>query len=119
MNPTTNYMKHFFIVMLVAALLSCNSAQKKNEDTTTDNKKPNILLIVIDDQGYADFAPFENFDTSVTSPNIARLGKSGTVFTQAYVTAPVCSPSRAGIITEKNSFAGTSLQVGDQVYPMM
>ncbi len=72
--------------------------------TTTIVKKPNILLIVIDDQGYADFSPFKGHDKSILTPNITRLGKSGTVFTQAYVTAPVCSPSRAGILTGKNQF---------------
>jgi len=69
-----------------------------------DSKKPNILLIVVDDQGYADFSPFENHDRSISTPNITRLGNSGTIFTQAYVTAPVCSPSRAGILTGKNQF---------------
>ena len=62
------------------------------------------MLIVIDDQGYADFSPFKKHDKSISTPNITRLGKSGTVFTQAYVTAPVCSPSRAGILTGKNQF---------------
>ncbi|WP_299102920.1 sulfatase-like hydrolase/transferase [uncultured Winogradskyella sp.] len=100
-------MKQFLFVMVFAVLFSCNSDKKKNgtsPEDSTQNKQPNILLIVVDDQGYADFAPFDNFDTSVSTPNIARLGKSGTVYSQAYVTAPVCSPSRAGIITGKNQF---------------
>jgi arylsulfatase A-like enzyme len=93
--------KLLLIFIIIVAIISCE--EKNTEKKTTENK-PNIILIVVDDQGYADFSPFENYDTSVSTPNISRLGKSGTVFTQAYVTAPVCSPSRAGILTGKNQF---------------
>ena len=95
-------MKYLLVLFLVISVFSC----KTNVETTVNKKseKPNILLIVIDDQGYADFSPFKEHDKSISTPNITRLGKSGTVFTQAYVTAPVCSPSRAGILTGKNQF---------------
>ncbi|MEW4923697.1 sulfatase-like hydrolase/transferase [Algibacter sp. 2305UL17-15] len=95
-------MKYLIVLFLSLLAVSCKSDAKSNSKEV--DKKPNILLIVIDDLGYADFSPFENYDTSVSTPNITRLGKSGTVFTQAYVTAPVCSPSRAGILTGKNQF---------------
>ena len=91
-------MKNLIVLYLLFCMVSCQTK------TTVETEKPNILLIVVDDQGYADFSPFKNHDKSVSTPNIARLGKSGTVFTQAYVTAPVCSPSRAGILTGKNQF---------------
>jgi len=94
--------------MIFTVLLSCDSGKKKSETLEQESElktdKPNILLIVIDDQGYSDFTPFKNHDATVSTPNISRLGKSGTVYSQAYVTAPVCSPSRAGIITGKNQF---------------
>ncbi|GJM36581.1 MAG: arylsulfatase [Saprospiraceae bacterium] len=96
-------MKHSFLLFLIVILWSCNTP-KKGKQEIAENKRPNILLIVVDDQGYADFSPFEAHDKMVSTPNISRLGKSGTVFTQAYVTAPVCSPSRAGILTGKNQF---------------
>ncbi|WP_452225011.1 sulfatase family protein [Lacinutrix chionoecetis] len=96
-------MKQFIVVLLIVAFFSCESAKKK-DDTSEAIQQPNILLIVVDDQGYADFSPFEAHDKTVATPNISRLGAAGTVFTQAYVTAPVCSPSRAGIITGKNQF---------------
>jgi len=62
------------------------------------------LLIVVDDLGYADFSPFADHDKAISTPNISRLGQLGTSFSQAYVTAPVCSPSRAGLLTGKNQF---------------
>ena len=86
------------IALLCTFFLSC---QEKKKEVV---EKPNILLIVVDDQGYADFSPFKGHDKSISTPNISKLGKSGLVFTQAYVTAPVCSPSRAGILTGKNQF---------------
>ncbi len=89
-------MKNFIILFLLLSIVSCQTKTK------TESKKPNILLIVVDDLGYADFSAFKDYDDSVSTPNISRLGKSGIVFTQAYVTAPVCSPSRVGILTGKN-----------------
>jgi arylsulfatase A-like enzyme len=58
---------------------------------------PNIILIIVDDLGYSDLASYGN--TNIHTPNIDALGNEGTRFTQAYVTSPVCSPSRMGIMT--------------------
>jgi arylsulfatase A-like enzyme len=58
--------------------------------------KPNILIIVTDDQGYADLTAFKHHAPDVQTPNMDRLAARGVLFSQAYVTAPVCSPSRAG-----------------------
>nr|WP_321222227.1 sulfatase-like hydrolase/transferase [uncultured Psychroserpens sp.] len=96
-------MKQAALSLLLLVLFSCKSKEER-KDITNTQVKPNILLIVVDDQGYNDFSPFENHDKSIATPNITKLGKAGTVYTQAYVTAPVCSPSRAGIITGKNQF---------------
>ncbi|WPU94005.1 sulfatase-like hydrolase/transferase [Mucilaginibacter sabulilitoris] len=62
----------------------------------TDNR-PNIIYILTDDMGYSDVGCFGgNF---VPTPNIDRLAASGRKFTNFYSAAPICSPSRAGIIT--------------------
>ena len=62
-----------------------------------DTTKPNILIILADDLGYADLG-FQGAK-DIPTPNIDALAKSGTVFTDAHVSASVCSPSRAGLIT--------------------
>ncbi|GLR70360.1 sulfatase-like hydrolase/transferase [Agaribacter marinus] len=59
--------------------------------------KPNIILILADDAGYHDFG-FHGSRTMLT-PNLDRLAEHGILFEQAYVTAAVCGPSRAGILT--------------------
>jgi arylsulfatase A-like enzyme len=60
--------------------------------------RPNILLIVADDLGYADVGA-QGILPDVRTPNIDRIAKAGTRFTNAYVSCPVCSPSRAGLLT--------------------
>jgi arylsulfatase A-like enzyme len=58
---------------------------------------PNIILIITDDLGYSDLASYGNYH--VYTPNIDSLGIKGVRFTQAYVTSPICAPSRMGIVT--------------------
>ena len=58
--------------------------------------RPNILLIVSDDHGYGDLSSRGSADAR--TPNLDRLASEGTVFDNGYVTAPICSPSRAGLI---------------------
>lgn len=60
-------------------------------------KKPNIIVILADDLGYGDLQSFGCKD--VPTPNIDSIGKNGVKFTDAYVTCPVCCPSRAGLLT--------------------
>ena len=58
---------------------------------------PNILLITVDDLGMADCSLYDEGD--IKTPHIDRLGSQGVVFENAYVTSPVCAPSRAAMIT--------------------
>ena len=63
----------------------------------TDATPANVVLIVVDDLGYCD-SELYGCDT-VPTPNIKRLADEGVRFTAGYVSSPVCSPSRAGILT--------------------
>lgn len=92
-------MKSIFLLLIVCFAFGCS-----HTSNIPAQKQPNILLIVIDDLGYADFEPFQSHDPGVSTPNMNRIANAGMIFTQAYTTAPVCSPSRAGIITGKNQF---------------
>lgn len=60
---------------------------------------PNILFVLIDDLGWMDLACQGN--QLVETPNIDRLASHGMRFTNAYAAAPVCSPTRAAIMTGK------------------
>ena len=60
-------------------------------------KPPNIIVIVADDMGYADIGVHGSKD--IPTPNIDSLAKAGVRFTEAYVSGPYCSPTRAGLMT--------------------
>lgn len=62
-------------------------------------RQPNIVFILADDAGYADFG-FQGSQVMKT-PHLDALARQGVVFGQAYVTAAVCGPSRAAILTGK------------------
>lgn len=62
-------------------------------------EKPNIVLLFSDDAGYADFG-FQG-SRHFKTPHLDRLAQSGVRLTQFYVTASVCGPSRAGMLTGK------------------
>ncbi len=65
---------------------------------TALKRPPHIILILTDDMGYGDIRSF--FGSSlIATPNIDRLAQSGMSLTQYYSAAPICSPSRAGILT--------------------
>jgi arylsulfatase A-like enzyme len=59
--------------------------------------RPNVLFILIDDMGWADPACFGG--VGVATPNFDRLAAEGTRFSQFYVASPICSASRAALIT--------------------
>lgn len=81
----------------------------KNSDAQANNDRPNFIFILCDDLGWADL-PVHGHQ-SVTAhggwlvrgdlkmPNVDRLAAEGTIYSQFYVNAGVCSPSRAGIMT--------------------
>jgi arylsulfatase A-like enzyme len=64
---------------------------------TAAASKPNIVFILIDDLGWMDLACQGN--KLVETPNIDRFATEGIRFTDAYAAAPVCSPTRASILT--------------------
>jgi arylsulfatase A-like enzyme len=64
------------------------------------SEKPNLVIILADDLGYGDVG-FTG-SKQIKTPHLDLLAKSGVIFDQGYVSAPVCGPSRAGLITGRN-----------------
>ena len=79
------------IVCTIACILSALAG------VTAREGKPNILLILADDLGYHDVG-FQGSER-IRTPHLDQLAKMGTRFTDGHVSASVCSPSRAGMMT--------------------
>jgi len=74
--------------VLLSFFLNCGSLQGQ--------QLPNFVVIFVDDMGYADISPY---DAKTRTPNLARMAKEGVRFTDFYVAQPVCSASRAALLT--------------------
>jgi len=83
-------------------------------------ERPNVVVIITDDQGYGDLSLHGN--PHLATPNLDRIAQEGVRFTQFQVT-PVCSPTRAGLLTGRyhyrtgvvDTYLGRSLMHADEV----
>lgn len=73
-------------------------------------QRPNLIAIVTDDQGYWSIGAYGNKDSR--TPNMDRLASEGALFTNAFVSTPVCSPSRASFLT---GLHGTQVGITDWI----
>ena len=81
--------KKSFLIILFLFIISCNNK--------SENLHPNIILILVDDLGYADVG--FNGSKDIKTPHIDNIADNGVIFSEGYVSYPVCGPSRAGLIT--------------------
>jgi arylsulfatase A-like enzyme len=90
-------MKHtwrlFSAAVIAFGLLFCHF------QAAAQTRRPNVVFIVADDMGYCDIGPYGSKD--IPTPNLDKLARDGVRFTDAYVTGPYCSPTRAGLLTGK------------------
>ncbi len=89
------YLRLFLLTVLISCTGICH--------TQTNPSQPNIILIMADDLGYGDLGVTGS--TEIRTPHIDQLARDGVMCTEGYVSAPVCSPSRAGILTGRNQVA--------------
>lgn len=59
-------------------------------------ERPDLIIVLADDLGWGDLSAYGG---TTPTPNLDRMAAEGTRFTQAYVAAPICSPSRCGLLT--------------------
>jgi arylsulfatase A-like enzyme len=101
-SKAVHWITKSLLAALAYALLSPTVPAQEPSNSGAPNAEvrlPNILFILIDDLGWMDLACQGN--KLVETPNIDRLALQGMRFTNAYAAAPVCSPTRAAIMTGK------------------
>ena len=88
-----------FMALAGAGLIGSAVPHSLRAEVATNNRRrrPNIVLIFADDLGYGDLSCYNQ--RAEPTPNIDSIADNGVRFTDGYVTAPMCSPSRAGLMT--------------------
>ena len=82
-------MRHYVLFFLALFLIGCKATEEK--------RPPNIIFILTDDQGYGDLGVYGAED--ISTPHLDQMAAEGALFTSYYATQPVCSASRASILT--------------------
>ncbi len=82
---------------LLAVLAACHAAAPATEQPERGRRSPNVVLLFTDDQGYGDLSCYGH--PTIHTPHIDALAAGGAKLTQFYVASPVCSPSRAALLT--------------------
>jgi arylsulfatase A-like enzyme len=105
-------MKFRICILLTISMILCYSCNRSPRQAP----RPNIIFILVDDLGWADLGCYGS--TFHESPNIDKLAAQSLRFTNAYAACPVCSPTRASIMTGKYParIGVTDWIAGRQVY---
>lgn len=77
-----------------------------NSCRTGHAQMPNIVVICVDDLGYGDLSCYG--DADVPTPNVDKLANEGLLFTDAYATASICTPSRYSLLTGRYHWRSTT-----------
>lgn len=88
------YVLSLLLLTAIFTFTFCTGIKKKKQN---NSEKPNIIFILADDLGWADLPVYGN--TFNEAPNLDILAKEGIRFTNAYAACPVCSPTRASIMS--------------------
>jgi uncharacterized sulfatase len=92
-----DYLAAMLKPFLAAALSLCLLSSLASSARADDARRPNLIYILTDDQAAWSVGAYGNKDSQ--TKNQDRLAREGALFTNAFATTPVCSPSRAAILT--------------------
>ena len=109
MKLSINRFHFILIIFFTFQLTGCNPVSKNAFQT---EGQPNIVFIFADDLGYGDISCFGAND--IYTPNIDKIADNGIKFTEFYSASPLCSPSRAGLLTGR---LPQRMGINDVFYP--
>lgn len=99
-----------------ASIAKAPASDLASSSRTTPNSRPNVIVILADDMGNGDISSYGS--PWIQTKNIDSIGADGVKFTNGYVSAPLCSPSRAGLITGRyQQRFGFEQQVSSGAFP--
>ena len=101
-------------IVLISGVFFSNSVLAKFPDSKPTTARPNILFVYTDDQSTWSIGAYGNPNT--LTPNLDRFASQGMLFQNAFTTTPVCSPSRAGLLT---SLYSTQIGISDWLNPTL
>src|SRR5690349_15445191 len=102
--------KRLLVLAAVALAIFMQPCSARGEDSL-----PNIVLVMADDQGWGDMA--YNGDPVVKTPNFDAFSKEGIRFDNFHAAAPVCSPTRASVMTGRTPNRSAVFQWGWPLRP--
>jgi uncharacterized sulfatase len=88
-----------FQILLMASALAVAASSAGHAADRPVGEKPNIVILFADDLGYGDLGSYGH--PYIRTPNLDALGRQGQRWTDFYMAAPVCSPSRGALLTGK------------------
>src|SRR4030042_1406964 len=91
------FTKFIYLFLLSFLLFSCTKTDTRKGQSLKNAERPNFVIIYCDDLGYGDIGSFGA--TEIKTPNIDKMAAEGIKFTEFYSASPVCSPSRAALLT--------------------
>ncbi|MEE3370162.1 MAG: sulfatase [Planctomycetota bacterium] len=95
--PITHFLTCLYRCAILTLLLQCAAHADEGIRPATTSPRPHVLVILVDDLGYGDLSSYGAQD--LRSPHIDQLVKSGMRFSHFYANCPVCSPTRAALLS--------------------
>lgn len=89
------------VVALSLAVLFCVRVGESSEAASPESKRPNIVLVMADDQGWGQTGYYDH--PVLQTPHLDSLAEDGLRFDRFYAAAPVCSPTRASVMTGRTN----------------
>jgi len=95
--------KFAIVTLALIIITACSNKEPEHQSVALQDtpEKKNVVFILVDDLGHADIGAY-NQTSFYKTPHIDKLAKSGVLFTNGYAASPVCSPTRAAIMTGKH-----------------
>lgn len=95
-----NYRRILVFVWGICSLLTTSCKSTPEAVQQLGKSQPNIVVLLCDDLGYGDLSSYGH--PIIKTPNLDKLAASGIKLTNFYSAAPVCSPSRVGLLTGRS-----------------